>query len=106
MSGTRQLQSITVASSLNNGTVFFTATGTYTAPPVTVTPLPASWTLGSSSPLSGRYQLTTQPFPFSCASAIAASEVTAFAPADPNAPNSGPTLNTQLIVASAPISCQ
>jgi hypothetical protein len=102
----RQLRSITIAAVTDTGSVSFTATGNYSAPPMTVTPLPASWSIGSGTPISGSYQLTTQPFSFSCSSLIAANGVTAVAPVDPNAPSSGSFTGTKLIMESAPISCE
>jgi len=96
----RQLQSIAIHEVSNGGDVSFTATGTYNAPPVTVTPLPASWYIQDPP---ARYLLTTQPFVVPCLSV--APGVTAVAPADPNAPTSGSFSSTKMIMATVPINC-
>jgi len=98
-SSNRQLQSITIqAVSPNGGEVFFTATGTYNAPPITVTPLPTFWVI--QDPPDG-YQLTTQPFPVSCAF----HSVSYMAPVNPNAPSAGPIGSTPMITGSAQVLC-
>src|SRR5207244_1184217 len=42
----RVLESITVSPEAGNGQVQFVATGTFSAPPTKVTPLPVNWTVG------------------------------------------------------------
>lgn len=101
-SSTRQLQSITVQATVNGEVIQFTATGTFSAPPTTVSPLPASWYFDLPG---SQYTLTTQPFSYSCAAPPSPGPLIATAPADPNAPSSGSTLNTKMIIGSAPIIC-
>jgi hypothetical protein len=83
-SGNRQLQSIAV-----NGTgmiqLQFTATGTFSASPTTVSPLPVSWYVVNPTPDGEAYALTSQPFQSMCQNAT----LVAVAPADPKAPASG-----------------
>src|SRR5580692_4726494 len=51
MAGTgRQLQSITITQTTNGQQIQFLATGTFSAPPTTVSPLPVAWTLGLMAP--------------------------------------------------------
>jgi hypothetical protein len=101
----RQLQSISIARSMNGGQVQFTATGTFSAAPTTVTPLPVDWTVGlmAPPPPSFTYTLTTQPFVFDCAGSGSFLPVVAFAPANPKAPSSGSVAT--VIQASASIDC-
>lgn len=101
-SSTRQLQSITVQATVSGEQIEFTAAGTFSAPPTTVSPLPASWYYDLPS---SQYTLTTQPFSYSCVPPQHPGPLIATAPADPNAPSSGSTLNTKMIVGSAPIIC-
>lgn len=97
-SNNRQLQSITVNAVANGGQVTFTATGTYNAPPITVTPLPTFWFI--QDPID-QYQLSTQPFAVSCGFP----SITATAPVNPNAPSSGPFGSTPMVTAIAPDKC-
>jgi len=80
----RQLQSIAV-----NGTgmiqMQFTATGSFTVTPTTVSPLPVSWYVVNPVPSGMPYLLTSQPFEVTCENAT----LVAVAPADPTAPASG-----------------
>jgi hypothetical protein len=90
----RHLQSITLTQTvINNGQDDqFVATGTFSAPPTTVTPLPVDWTtqLMAPPPPEYTYTLTTQPFVASCTQVgPGVIPVVAFAPPDPNAPISG-----------------
>jgi len=107
-SGTkRQLESITINSTANGHQIQFVATGTFSAPPTTVTPLPVDWTLGLMAPPPPQYTytLTTQPYVYDCANAgLYVLPVVAFAPPDPNAPSSG--TSKTVVSASAPIHCQ
>src|ERR1700757_550087 len=68
---TRQLQSITLSSTKSGQAIEFVATGTFSAPPTTVTPLAVDWTLGLMAPPPKQYTytLTTQPYVFNCANA-------------------------------------
>lgn len=103
----RQLQSITITRTANGQQIQFVATGTFSAPPTTVTPLPVDWTLGLMAPPPPTYDytLTTQPYVYDCANAGAYSlPVVAFAPTDPNAPPSGKTMN--VVTASGGLPCQ
>ncbi len=81
----RQLQSIAV-----NGTgmiqMQFTATGTFTVTPTTVSPLPVSWYVVNPVPSGMPYLLTSQPFEVTCENAT----LVAVAPADPTAPPAAP----------------
>jgi hypothetical protein len=92
----RQLQSITITQTAtsNGEELQFVATGTFSAPPTTVTPLSVDWTIGlmAPPPLTYTYRLTTQPYVFNCTTVgPEALPVVAFAPPDPNAPSSGIT---------------
>jgi hypothetical protein len=90
----RHLESITLTqTAIDNGQeVQFVATGTFSAPPTTVTPLPVDWTNGlmAPPPPTYNYTLTTQPYVVNCT--VVGPEVptvVAFAPPEPNAPASG-----------------
>ena len=103
MGNGRHLQSIAVTqTTINNGqAVQFVATGTFSAPPTTVTPLPVDWTNGlmAPPPRTYSYTLTTQPYVVNCT--VVGPEVptvVAFAPPNPNAPTSG---TTRIVVATA-----
>ena len=103
----RQLQSITIAQTLNGQQVQFIATGTFSTAPTTVTPLPVDWTLGLMAPPPAQYSytLSTQPYVYDCANAGAYNlPVVAFAPPDPSAPSSGTTKT--VVTAAAAIQCQ
>jgi len=101
-SSNRQLQSITINGLGNCCETILSATGTYNAPPTTVTPLPTSWYIQDPT---GGYQLTTQPFVINCDSRPPGNTVTAVAPVDPNAPASGSISATKMVTATAPITC-
>src|ERR1700691_3114247 len=62
-SSNRQLQSITIKAVANGQRVQFLATGTFSAPPTAVSPLPVFWTFAPPDP---QYTLTTEPFLFNC----------------------------------------
>jgi len=98
----RQLQSITIHSVVNGQQVQFVATGTFTASPTTVSPLPVSW---SFAPPPRQYTLTTQPFSIDCEHPGSPGPIVAMAPADPNAPSSGPMFTTKMVSTSGPIPC-
>jgi hypothetical protein len=107
-SSTRQLQSITINSTVSGQQVQFTATGTFSAPPTTVSPLPVSdWGIGpfAPPPETVQYTLTTQPFVFDCSGPGPYLPVTALAPSDPNAPTTGSLPWAKVVTATAPIPC-
>jgi len=104
----RQLQSITITQtvSANGQQVSFVATGTFSAPPTTVTPLPVDWTtqLIAPPPPEYTYTLTTQPFVVNCTTTgPEVLSAVAFAPRDPNAPMSGTTKT--VVTAAAASTC-
>ena len=105
----RQLESITLTqTTINNGQdVQFVATGTFSAPPTTVTPLPVDWTtdgLMAPPPQIYDYTLSTQPYVVNCtALEPAVPQVVAFAPRDPNAPTSG--TSKTVVTAAAMAGC-
>jgi hypothetical protein len=99
----RQLQSITINAVANGAQIQFVASGTFSASPTTVSPLPVSW---SFAPPPGQYTLTTAPFKFQCENAGPyASPIVAMAPADPNAPSCGSISTTTMVSVSGPIDC-
>ena len=108
-SSNRQLQSITISSTVSGQQVRFTATGTFSAPPTTVSPLPVSdWGIGpfAPPPENVQYTLTTQPFVFDCTRAGAPNlPVSTLAPSDPNAPTTGSLPFAKMVTATAPIPC-
>jgi hypothetical protein len=107
-SSNRHLQSITIKAVPNGQQIQFVATGTFSASPTTVSPLPVSWSVGlfAPPPHTLQYTLTTQPFTFQCNGAAPfGGPVVALAPADPNAPSSGSMSFRKMVVASGPIAC-
>jgi hypothetical protein len=105
----RQLQSITISQTANGQQVQFVATGTFSAPPKTVTPLPVMWGLQLYAPPPGNldYTLTTQPYVFNCATmGSEAGPVSAIAPSNPSAPMSGSSPFSQMTLAYATVKCQ
>lgn len=92
----RQLQSITITETTSGADTQFVATGTFSAPPITVTPLPVFWSL---APPPAQYTLTTQPFLYHCFD-LAPGPIIAWAPANPNAPSSGSISKTKMVTAS------
>ncbi|MGO9084341.1 MAG: hypothetical protein ACLQBK_03875 [Candidatus Sulfotelmatobacter sp.] len=83
------------------------ATGTFSAPPTTVTPLPVDWTvqLMAPPPPTYTYTLTTQPYVVNCTTVGPEyGPVVAFAPPDPNAPTSG-TSKIVVTGAAMPAAC-
>ena len=98
----RQLRSITINAAVNGEQIQFTATGTFSASPTSVTPLPVSW---SYAPPPGQYNLTTVPFSFDCAHPESPGPIVAMAPQDPDAPSSGSISATKMVSASGPIPC-
>jgi len=108
-SDSRRLQSITINQTANGGQVQFTASGTFSAPPITVAPLAVSWGMGLFAPPPPgnlRYALTTQPYVFDCPdSGPAAVPVSVLAPSDPYAPMSGSLPFKEMITAYAQVQC-
>jgi hypothetical protein len=99
----RQLQSITISQTVSGQQIQFVATGTFSAAPITVTPLPVFWSL---APPPAQYTLTTQPFVLQCAvSGPYPSPIIAWAPANPTSPSSGSMSRTRMIVASTSAVC-
>jgi hypothetical protein len=99
----RQLQSISVQETESVGQIQLTATGTFSSPPVTVSPLPVFWSL---APPQGRYTLTTEPFVLQCTfTGRYPSPIIAWAPANPSAPTSGSISGTQMVNASISVTC-
>jgi len=101
-SSNRQLQSITINSAVSGQRIQFTATGTFSAAPITVTPLPVSWSFAPPPP---RYTLTTQPFLVDCEHRESPGPIVAMAPAAADAASSGSRLTTKMISASRAIPC-
>jgi hypothetical protein len=103
----RQLQSITISQTANGQQVQFVATGTFSAPPTTVTPLPVMWGLQLYAPPPGNldYTLTTKPYVLNCAGASALGPVSAIAPSDPGAPASGSWPFSQMTLTYSAINC-
>lgn len=100
----RRLQSISISQTVNGQQIQFVAAGTFSAPPITVTPLPVQWTSGlmAPPPPTYTYTLTTQPYVFNCASDSGDYiQVGAYAPTDPNAPTSGSTKHPVIAYATA-----
>jgi hypothetical protein len=91
----RHLQSISISQTVNGQQVQLVATGTYSAPPTTVTPLPVNWSGGLLAPPPRgnlQYSLSNQPFVVACGSSIPSGQpfqFTALAPSNPNAPTAG-----------------
>jgi len=102
----RQLQSITITAVANGEQIQFTATGTFSASPTTVSPLPVSWSLGlfAPPPVNLQHTLTTQPYLFDCTGS-GPLPISAVAPSDPNAPTTGSWPFAKMVTASATIPC-
>jgi hypothetical protein len=104
----RQLQSITVAQTVSGQQIEFVATGHFSETPTTVTPLPVTWGVGPfAPPPPGNldYQLTTQPFVFTCTVAGPSLPVVAWAPPDPNVAGTGSWPFKKMVIASAAVTC-
>ena len=99
----RQLQSISISQTVNGHQIRFVATGTFSAAPTTVTPLPASWSIDLPT---AQYTLTTQPFVIQCTvSGPAPGPIIAWAPANPDAPIKGPLSGTKMVTGSVRATC-
>jgi hypothetical protein len=105
----RQLQSITISQTASGQQIEFVATGTFSAPPITVTPLPVMWGLQLYAPPPGNldYTLTSQPYVFNCATmgGQAPGPVSAIAPSDPAAPATGAWPFSKMTLAYAMVKC-
>jgi hypothetical protein len=105
----RQLESINIKATTNVGQVQFIASGTFSAPPTTVAPLPVDWANGFLAPPVENvdYTLTTQPYVLSCLSSPPETEVqvTALAPQNPRAPASGSSPWAKLVMSHSAIAC-
>lgn len=92
-SSNRVLESISVSPQAGNGQVQFVATGTFSAPPVKVTPLPVNWCVKNPkmaspelcAPPSTPPVITSQGLA-TCGTLTFSLSVFAEAPADPNLP--------------------
>jgi hypothetical protein len=104
----RELQSITISQTVVGTRIQFVATGTFSATPMTVTPLPVDWSTGLPAPPPPQYTytLSTQPYVFDCGGTGSGTlaQVSAFAPSNPNAPMSGTTKT--VVTGSASFTCQ
>jgi hypothetical protein len=102
-SSSRQLRSIAISRTTIGDHIQFVATGTFSAAPVTVAPLPAFWSIDLPPT---QYTLTTQPFVIQCTGpGPVQGPITAWAPADPRAQSSGSMSGTKMITASTGASC-
>ncbi len=103
----RQLQSITITQAANGQKVEFVATGNFSAPPTTVTPLSVDWGVGPFAPPPGNldYQLTSKPFSLQCSNSGSYLPIMAWAPPNPNAPASGSLPFKSMVIASATPNC-
>ena|SRR5579864_7969764 len=104
----RQLQSISIKSTANGQQIQLVATGTFSASPLTVSPLPVDWSMGllAPPPLRFTYALTTQPFVLDCTvSGVHPVPITAVATSDPKAPSSGALPMSKMVTASLGITC-
>lgn len=99
----RQLQSISISQTVNGEGIQFVATGTFSAAPITVTPLAVFWSIDLPP---DQYTLTTQPFVIQCTvSGPVPGPIVARAPADPHAPSSGSSSGTRMVTGSAGATC-
>jgi hypothetical protein len=106
--GGRQLRSISLSQTVNGEQVQFVATGTFSAPPMTVTPLPVMWgvQLYAPQPSDLEYTLTSQPYVFNCSPlGSEGGPVSAIAPSDPNASASGSQPFSKMVLAYATVNC-
>lgn len=107
--GGRQLQSIAIHSTANAQLIQFTATGTFSAPPTTVDPLPVNWSFGlfAPPPQNFQYALSGQPYVLHCTAGgvNGRAQISAFAPRDPSAPMAGTMPFTQGVTAATAFTC-
>ncbi len=106
--GGRHLQSITISQTANGQQIQLVATGTFSAAPITVTPLAVDWGVGPfAPPPPGNldYQLTTEPFSFHCQGSGPYLPIMAWAPPNPHAPANGAAPFKSMVIASATPNC-
>lgn len=103
----RRLQSISISQTANGQEIEFVATGTFSAAPITVSPLAVQWTIGlyAPPPANLQYQLTTQPFVFDCTGSGPYLPIVAAAPSNPRAPGSGTLPFKAMVTASVAVNC-
>jgi hypothetical protein len=102
----RQLQSMTITQTANGQQIEFAATGHFSSPPTTATPIPVEWSIQLMAPPPPQYTLTSQPFTFECADSGSNSgpiPIVAYAPSAANAPLSGSW--SGMVQASVVITC-
>ena len=103
----RELQSISISQTAIGSKFQFTAMGTFSEAPMSVSPLPVDWSNGLLAPPPPHYSyaLTTQPYVVDCSGTNpgATLQVSALAPQDPNAPSSGTTKS--VVVQSHTFTC-
>jgi len=105
-SSNRQLQSITIAQTVNGQQISFVATGHFSSAPTTVTPIAVLWSFGLIAPPPPRYTLSPQTFVMDCTvPGPSPSPIAALAPSNPSAPLSGPWSSVKMISASSPVTC-
>ena len=103
----RQLQSISISQSLVGNQLQLVATGTFSKPPLTVSPLPVLWSQGLIAPPPPDYILSAAPYVFDCTgSPQLSSPINALAPTNPGAPLTGPWNSVKFVTGTAPVSCQ
>jgi hypothetical protein len=100
----RRLESITMTQTPNGQEIEFVATGNFSSPPETITPIAVEWSVQLMAPPPPQYMLTTQPFSFKC-TASGLFPIVAYAPSEPNAPLSGSWPIGNMIQASKTITC-
>jgi hypothetical protein len=105
-----QLQAITIHSTVNGQQIRFTATGTFSALPTTVDPLPVDWSFGPFAPPPPgnlQYTLTTQPYLLNCGTAgiKGPAVLSALAPKNPGTSMEGSMPFAQLVTANAEFTC-
>jgi hypothetical protein len=98
----RQLQSITITQTANGQQIEFVATGHFSSPPMTATPIPVEWSIQLMAPPPSQYTLTAQPFMFGCSDS-GPTPIVAYAPSNANAPLSGSW--SGMVQASVVITC-
>jgi hypothetical protein len=101
----RQLQSITITQAANGQQIDFVATGHFSSPPITVTPIPVEWSIQLMAPPPPQYSLTTQPFMLGCPSSSGLYPIVAYAPSDANAPLNGSWSTNMISSAGATVTC-
>jgi hypothetical protein len=101
----RQLQSLSIQQTTNGQQIQFVATGTFSGPPATVTPVPVMWSFGLIAPPPPQYTLSAEPFIYDCSAGRPPSPIEALAPPDPQAPSVGSWDGPKMVRVSATVSC-